>query len=75
MGKLGNQEIDKDERLFEEKIKNLKYKREIKSTLSMEGLQEEIRSKSLHKPCFYASPSTSDARLVTILILHLILPP
>ena len=41
MGKSGNQEISKNERFFEEKRKNLKYKREIRSKQSIEGIIRE----------------------------------
>ena len=51
--KLGDQETGNAERLFKEKRINLKnIKIEICPTLSMEGLQEKIISKSSHKPQF-----------------------
>ena len=64
------------ERLFEEKIKNLKYKRRNRVYAIHGGDYKRKSDPNPHtNPVFGASPRPGDAWLVTISILHLILPP
>ena len=65
-----------DERLFKENRKNLKYKNGNRFYTIHEGDYNRKSDPNLHtKPVFDANPRPGDARLVTISILHLILPP
>ena len=71
IGKLGNVE-----RWFEEKIIDLKYKRRNRVYTIHGGDYKRKSDPNPHtNPVFDASPRPGDAWLVTISILHLILPP
>ena len=76
MRKSGNQEIGNREIFFEEKRKNLKYKKGNRFYAIHGGDYKRKSHPNPHIiPVFYASPRTGDALLVMISILHLILTP
>ena len=76
MGKSGNHEIGDNERLFEEKKTNLKYKKINRVyNLYVRDYKRKSYLNTHTDPIFYTSPRSGDARLITISILHLILTP
>ena len=68
--------MGKDESLFEEKRTNIKYKKGNRVyTIYGGDYKRKLDPNPYTNLVFYASPRLSNARLVTILIFCLILPP
>ena len=68
--------LDNNERLLEEKRKNLKYEKRNWVYIIHGGDYKGKSYPNPHtNPIFDTSPRSGDARLITISILYLILPP